>query len=166
LDLDIWYQDFHSRDGLPVMKFEMEWPRYPLLTPTGKESLAKTAGRPLPWLSANYINRVGHRQHRALVALWRGQAEVAAFFLPAWERAPKPCYLDIVLYRRQGHKMDSYAILEGMKPIIDGMVLAQLFPDDTQEFILGGIARSEKSIHPGLTVTFRPLPTGSALPGR
>ncbi len=46
-----------TRSGL-VNTFSMEWPRYPTLTKLGKTSLAKTAGKPLPWLSANYINRV------------------------------------------------------------------------------------------------------------
>ena len=53
--------------------------------------------------------------------------------------------------------MDSYAILEGMKPIIDGFVLSGMFPDDTQEYILGGIARSEKSNLPGVSVMFHPV---------
>jgi hypothetical protein len=111
------------------------WPRYPTHTKLGKLSLAKTAGKPLPWLSANVVNNMARHQYRWLVTMWREhiQGECEGVYDGTF-----PVQASIIINRRRGYNMDSFAVLEGAKPIIDGIVAAGVIPGDDQQYVVGG----------------------------
>ena len=152
-----------SAGGEPLTLF-VPWPRLPTLTPTGKVSLAKTAGKPVPWLSANVVSGMHHRKHKEIVACWREMAAQALrqHFLAggtAWT-GNYPVMLDFLLQKRTAANMDPYAVLEGAKNCIDGLIdrivdgikLPGLFPDDNDNYVRGGTALARKGDPLGLYV--------------
>lgn len=144
------------------------WPRYPALTSTGKVSAAKVAGRPAPWLSLNVVNRLHRRAFGDAKALWEGEARRAALSLghgaeaslAALFRMPEyPWVVFATLYKRGPLAMDTFAVLEGVKPSVDGIVRAgTILPDDGPRYLVGGVARSapvqESTLGPGLLLRF------------
>lgn len=127
----------------------VHWPRYDIWTKGGKMSNAKGAGKYIPWLSANVVNNLAKPVYRQAKALWRDQAEWAGDRARGNDMEPLRLtgryILDITLYRLTSQAMDPFAILEGVKPIIDGFVCAQVIPEDTEQYIAGAVARCRKS---------------------
>jgi hypothetical protein len=121
------------------------WPRYPTETPGGKLSLSKIAGTLVPYLSAN----VAHNMHRARFAearaLWRDAAEKAAKAGGFVLVAQTPALIVANLHKPTAIAMDSWAVLEGAKYAVDGLVRAGVLPDDTTEHVRGGIGMAFKA---------------------
>lgn len=143
----------------PITVLAMDWPRYPTLTKTGKESKAKRAGKLIPWLSVNVIKRMAEREHHNFIQFWRETAREKFSLLTATGRvAPyPPYYLDVLLMRPGTMKMDVLAIAEGCKPIIDGAVLAGVLEDDSSEFVCGVLrCQVDKSSRPGIVISLVP----------
>lgn len=118
------------------------WPRYPVLTPGGKPSTAKNAGRLVPWLSANVVGDLAKFAHRSLVTKWREAAQEAAadlerhggFHSFVYESRRSRVEVSVRLYKATGHVMDPFAISEGAKPLVDGLEAAGLILDDRLAF--------------------------------
>lgn len=148
--------------GLPLEAYRpgiiINWPRYPHLTPGGKLSLSKLADKPVPWLSANVVNNLPRHLHQTIKMMWRSEAERTAKACGFKYTGTYPALLEIELTRPRGHGLDACAILEGIKPILDGMVLAGVIPDDDQAHIKGGTAVGRKGPH---SVTIRLVPAQS-----
>lgn len=110
------------------------WPTYPTVTPGGKDSLAKKAGKKVPWLSANVIRSMHPRAHHEAMAMWHD-----AVTAKAEGRYTKgfPAKAVVILGRSRGYKMDFGAVAEGAKSLIDGLVASGVIPDDTMEYIRG-----------------------------
>ena len=51
----------------------------------------------------------------------------------------------VVLVKRTAAAMDPFAVLEGCKPILDGLVLAGTLPGDDGRYVLGGYGMARKS---------------------
>ena len=117
------------------------WPRYPRVTPGGKPSHAKNAGRLVPWLSANVVNNLAHPVYRGAVAHWRTAAERAAVEEASHGPLRGRYLVSATLYRYTGVATDPFAVLEGIKPILDGFVNCGLLQGDTSAHLAGGVAR-------------------------
>lgn len=48
-----------------------------------------------------------------------------------------PIRLKVRLFKATSHEMDVGAIIEGCKPIVDGLVVAGVLPDDKPAFVRG-----------------------------
>lgn len=120
------------------------WPRYPVLTPGGKPSRSKRAGRLIPWLSANTINVLPSPVYRNLKVMWRENAEGAAFASPLCP-APLtgPVEVLVKLYKATAQEMDPLAVLEGLKPVVDGLEASGLLVND--RLVIGGWAEALKA---------------------
>lgn len=138
--------------SVPVTVF-IPWPRYPVLTPGGKPSASKHAGKPIPWLSANVINNLPRPVYEQLKKRWRDAAQAAATGTVDWGRFP--LHVGVVLQKRTAQQMDPFAVLEGTKPILDGLVLAGYLPGDDARYVIGGygIALKTTDSWHGVTVT-------------
>lgn len=114
------------------------WPRYPTLTPGGKPSKAKNAGRLVPWLSANVVNNLPKPVYRSCVTRWREAAQKArAQFTDRryWESINGgPVLVSVRLYKATSHVMDPWAVAEGAKPLVDGLEAAGLILNDALAF--------------------------------
>ena len=111
------------------------WPRYPTLTPGGKPSKAKNAGRMVPWLSANVVNNLPKPVYRSCVTRWREAAELGTirFTVPTFTEG-SPVEVSVRLYKATGHEMDPWAVAEGAKPLVDGLEAAGLILNDRLAF--------------------------------
>lgn len=142
------------RPGLAV-EVEIPWPRHPRITPGGKISRAKDAGKPIPYLSTNVLRGLEYvgpgakqnerrfklGQSHGLKVRWR-QAAVDAATAELEGRDDIEQYqlaheveAEIQLYRNPANAMDPSALVEGAKPIIDGLVLAGVLAGDKREHI-------------------------------
>ena len=128
----------------PTVTIVVPWPRFPTTTPGGKPSAAKNAGRMVPWLSANVINDLPSPVYRTCKIAWR-EAGRAAVWVARWRGEPQDCpvVLDVTLYKATGHVMDPLAVLEGVKPIVDGLEAAGLLVND--RLVIGGFGRALKA---------------------
>lgn len=115
------------------------WPRYPTTTPGGKPSKSKMAGRLIPWLSANVVNNLPAPVYRSHKIAWREAARVACHGEPH----DGPVEVDVWLMKATSHEMDPLAVLEGLKPIVDGLEAAGLLVND--RLVVGGHARAVKA---------------------
>lgn len=132
------------------------WPRYPALTPRGKPSAAKRAGKPIPWLSANVVNNLPRPVYAQLRGMWRDAAQEASALLAwPWISPAPPAHVSVVLYKRTAQAMDPFAVLEGCKPILDGLVLRGHLAGDDERYVLGGygVARKSERGWTGVVVT-------------
>lgn len=119
------------------------WPRYPVLTPGGKPSKAKMAGQLIPWLSANVVNNLPKPVYRSHVTRWRGEAAHASKSIP-WERnLDGPVEVLVKLYKATASRMDPLAVLEGLKPVVDGLEASGLLVND--RLVVGGWAEALKA---------------------
>src|SRR5665213_2390318 len=120
-----------------VMTVRLPWPRFDTLTPTGKPSFSKVAGKPLPWLSANVVNNMRSEESRRIKEQWREAAREAAVGQLPHDRTSwhLPFRVDTVIYKRTSSPMDSFAVLEGVKALIDGVVLAGALPADGPDYV-------------------------------
>jgi hypothetical protein len=128
------------------LNIEIPWPRVPVITETGRVSKAKDAGKPIPWLSTNVVQSLLYvppgqeakafsRQHvQALKRQWHQAAVDAAGSLEGEEQLQLQHRVaaEIQLYRNPANQMDWPAIIEGAKPLIDGLVDAGLLIDDSR----------------------------------
>lgn len=136
--------------------FAIPWPRYPNTTPRGKPSASKHAGKPIPWLSANVVNNLPRPVYAQLRERWREAARetVVPDLRPHDEH---PAHVSVVLFKRTAQSMDPFAVLEGCKPILDGLVLAGALPGDDERYVLGGygVARKAPDGWTGVMVTLQ-----------
>ncbi len=142
------------------------WPTHPLRTPTGRPARNKMAGKLLPWLSANIVHALNNpyrrpgagaappisRVHR-YKAHWRELACAIARTAEASEYPgtlpiPYPVLIEVRLYRNPANEMDQGGLIEGAKPLIDGLVLAGLLQGDGPKFVTydprGAVYRTPK----------------------
>lgn len=122
------------------------WPRYPLLTPGGKPSKSKRAGKLIPWLSANTINVLPSPVYRNLKVMWREGAESAANGVPLPDPGDPldgPVEVLVKLYKPTAQEMDPLAVLEGLKPVVDGLEASGLLVND--RLVIGGWAEALKA---------------------
>lgn len=117
------------------------WPRYPVLTPGGKMSKAKRAGQLIPWLSANVVNNLPKPVYRSLVVRWRDAAEVEVPIEPLAFCGPVEVL--VKLYKATASRMDPLAVLEGLKPVVDGLEASGLLMND--RLVVGGWAEALKA---------------------
>ncbi|GAC1513419.1 MAG: hypothetical protein NVS1B16_05590 [Pseudarthrobacter sp.] len=108
------------------------WPRVPTITPGGKPSRARNAGHLIPWLSANVVNNLPKPVYRSHKIRWREGTLIT--YLPDWNGRPLTGSLvaDVTLYKATAAGMDSCAVFEGCKPIIDGLEFLGLLVNDRQ----------------------------------
>lgn len=113
------------------------WPRYPVVTPGGKSSKAKMAGRLIPWLSMNVVNNLPKPVYRSCVTRWRDDTEQTVFDWggePNYRPFPGPVQIAVRLYKATNHEMDPWAVAEGAKPLVDGLEAAGLILNDRLAF--------------------------------
>jgi hypothetical protein len=151
---EVWTRDFTGMAGHLCtrpreVRVVIPWPRYPTMTPGGKESGSKKAGHLVPWLSANVVNNLAHPVYRDAVGRWRDAAQAAAEkWIEAhamWRHLGGRHVVLARLFRATSHVMDTFAVLEGCKPAIDGIVRSAILIDDNPEHIAGGLAWSYKA---------------------
>lgn len=137
---------------------EVPWPCYPVTTPGGKPSTAKRAGKPIPWLSANVVNNLPRPVHMQLRALWREATKDAACGCEHGVPLTFPVSVAVCLVKRTAQSMDAFAVLEGAKPLVDGLVSAGVLPDDDELHVSGayGVARKSANRWLGVQVTLTP----------
>ena len=127
------------------------WPTEPTVTPGGKVSKAKRAGKPVPWLSANVVNVLPAPVYRKVKITWREAAERACqdlerrggFHSAVYYFAEKPVEVAVVLYKPTASLMDPWAVLEGLKPLGDGLEASGLVLND--RLVVGGRAQAVKA---------------------
>jgi hypothetical protein len=131
------------------------WPRVPVVTPGGKPSAAKNAGRLIPWLSANVVNNLPKPVYRSHVATWREAAQGSARTSPPYEGAlglevpfmspvsDGPVEVLVKLYKATASRMDPLAVLEGLKPVVDGLEASGLLVND--RLVVGGWGEALKA---------------------
>ena len=115
------------------------WPRVPTVTRAGKPSRSKMAGRLIPWLSANVVNNLPKPVYRSHKIAWREAAERACFGEPQDGLVE----LAVRLYKATAQPMDPLAVLEGLKPIVDGLEARGLLVND--RLVVGGRAEALKA---------------------
>lgn len=136
-------------EGIPVtgpVTIVVPWPRYPVLTPKGKISKAKRAGQLIPWLSANVVNNLPKPVYRSHVTRWREAAEVVAADAYEWVGGGSvtgPVEVLVKLYKATASLMDPLAVLEGLKPVVDGLEASGLLVND--RLVVGGWAEALKA---------------------
>lgn len=116
------------------------WPRYPVVTPGGKASKSKRAGKLIPWLSANTINVLPAPVYRNLKVMWREAAQEAA---DGEDPLDGPVEVLVKLYKPTAQEMDPLAVLEGLKPVVDGLEASGLLVND--RLVVGGWAEALKA---------------------
>jgi hypothetical protein len=117
------------------------WPRVPVMTPGGKPSKAKNAGRLIPWLSMNAVGNLPHPVYRSHVARWREATQREA---DSWCLALDwPVEVLVKLYKATASRMDPLAVLEGLKPVVDGLEASGLLVND--RLVVGGWAEALKA---------------------
>lgn len=81
-------------------------------------------------------DRMHWRPKAALTALWVEAAQVAGL---QWRRRtrwkPKPCTVQLVVPVRDNRRRDPHNYFATVKPVVDGLVLAGVWPDDTPEWV-------------------------------
>lgn len=132
------------------------WPTEPTMTPGGKVSTAKKAGKNIPWLSANKLHGM------AYVPPGEKAKPFAQQLIQRYKRAWRDAAVEAVgsdddrlsnlqlqheveieaqLHRTHHSVMDPSGIIEGLKPIVDGLVAAGLLRGDR----LGDVSYSRHS---------------------
>jgi hypothetical protein len=123
------------------------WPRYPVLTPKGEPSKAKMAGRLIPWLSANVVNTLPDAVYRQHKIAWRdaaGRESCQDVEGPNWHPTiTGPVEVLVKLYKATASRMDPLAVLEGLKPVVDGLEASGLLVND--RLVVGGWAEALKA---------------------
>jgi hypothetical protein len=118
------------------------WPRVPVVTPGGKPSKAKNAGRLIPWLSANVVNNLPKPVYRNLKIMWRNAALETGSDVGGMPLAG-PVEVLVKLYKATAHEMDYFAVVEGLKPVVDGLEASGLLVND--RLVVGGWAEALKA---------------------
>lgn len=132
-------------EGIPVtgpVTVVVPWPRYPVLTPGGKPSKAKRAGQLIPWLSMNVVGGLGRRFYQQHKIMWREAAEEAAEG-PYAAPLTGPVEVLVKLYKATASRMDPLAVLEGLKPVVDGLEASGLLVND--RLVVGAWAEALKA---------------------
>lgn len=145
------------RSTISRVEVWIPWPIHPLVTKTGKVSMARGAGRGIPWMGANVVNRMPRPVYVNVHNKWREAAKEAAQGL-VWT-GDTPCLLELILYKRTAKDMDSLAVVEGAKSCVDGLVDAGVWPDDNDAYVRGAlaVARKAPSDELGLYIHIRSL---------
>jgi hypothetical protein len=145
-------QGLSLRDAPTPITVVVPWPRVPVLTPGGKPSKAKMAGRLIPWLSANVVNNLPKPVYRSHVTRWR---EATLGMVPQYEGMCRgedpnwhpaftgPVEVSVKLYKATASLMDPLAVLEGLKPVVDGLEASGLLVNDRQ--VVGGWGEALKA---------------------
>ncbi len=134
----------HGRD-CSMLEVVVPWPRVPTVTPGGKVSKAKMAGKLIPWLSANVVNNLPAPVYRNYKIAWREAAEEARNnagnrFRPLLSG---PVEVLVKLWKPTAQEMDPLAVLEGLKPVVDGLESSGLILND--RLVIGGWAEALKA---------------------
>jgi hypothetical protein len=129
------------------LRLEVAWPTHPTVTAKrGQPSKAKNAGKPLPWLSMNVIQgmlyvppgEVAKAFSRQLVQkykrAWHEAARAAATDQEAFQ-LQHAVVIEIRLHRTHASTMDPGAIVEGVKPLVDGLVEAGVLQGDGPHWV-------------------------------
>jgi len=142
-----------QREALaPAVTVVVPWPRYPTVTPGGKVSKAKMAGKLISWLSANVVNNLPKPVYRNYKIMWRDAAEEARDRAGMGDdislnrfRPPidGPVEVLVKLYKPTAQEMDPLAVLEGLKPVVDGLEASGLILND--RLVIGGWAEALKA---------------------
>ena len=120
----------------------IRWPTYETVTPGGRVSKSKRAGRLVPWLSANVVSNLPRPVYHDVSRRWRLAALAAAperVILAGWGTL----MAEVHLHKRTANPMDPLAVLEGVKPCIDGLVDAGVLDDDSR--VIGGVGLALKA---------------------
>lgn len=128
--------------GIAPVTIVVPWPRVPVVTPGGKPSKAKNAGRLIPWLSTNVVNNLPKPVYRSHVTTWREAAKEAAVIADDWFTL-SPVEVLVKLYKATASRMDPLAVLEGLKPVVDGLEASGLLVND--RLVVGGWAEALKA---------------------
>jgi hypothetical protein len=135
-------QGLRLRDTLAPVTIVVPWPRVPVLTPKGKPSKAKRAGQLIPWLSMNVVGGLGRRFYQQHKIMWREAALEAAD--KSWpDGFGRPVEVSVKLYKATASLMDPLAVLEGLKPVVDGLEASGLLVND--RLVVGGWAEALKA---------------------
>jgi hypothetical protein len=141
------------------------WPRHPRLTSTGAESRSRRAGHLVPWLSMNTVKRTPRNMHMALMRPWREAARTAAELQCfAEEEITTEQLLIATLVKATRQEMDPLAIVEGVKPLVDGIAAGSgLLAND--RLVVGAIGMWEKApSRDGCCVVLQFVPAPSTRP--
>lgn len=146
--LSPWSNQGRSLCDAPVpVTVVVPWPRYPVMTPGGKPSKAKRAGQLIPWLSMNVVGGLGRRFYQQHKIMWREAGESTADdFLQTTAIAvvlTGPVEVLVKLYKATASRMDPLAVLEGLKPVVDGLEASGLLVND--RLVVGGWAEALKA---------------------
>lgn len=127
------------------LEITIPWPHFPRITPAGKLSNSKVAGKALPWLTANNTRRLKPVVYHAWSAVWKKAGQVAlADALGGLTPRPigHPVVIEIELHRGPtAREMDWSALVEGAKPVVDSICddpktgFAGLLPKDSREWV-------------------------------
>lgn len=128
--------------SVPPVLVVVPWPRWPTVTPGGKESASKRAGKLVPWLSTNVVGTLHPRLYREVKIMWREAAAASAD--GSWPEG-FGCAVEVLvkLYKPTAQEMDPLAVLEGLKPVVDGLEASGLLVNDRQ--VIGGWAEALKA---------------------
>lgn len=129
-----------------VVQVEIPWPFTPAVTKRGKPSLAKRAGKPIPWLSKNVVDsmiynpknpnpRVMYGVVHRYKLTWHAAATAAAEADGDVYQLQHHVEIEAQLYRNPANVMDPAAIVEGLKVIVDAIVEAGVLRGDTSEHV-------------------------------
>jgi hypothetical protein len=144
-------QGLSLRDAPAPVTVVVPWPRVPVVTPGGKPSKAKRAGQLIPWLSANVVNTLPDAVYRNHKITWREAAEEASddWCEEFWRGTDPfhpitgPVEVLVKLYKATASRMDPLAVLEGLKPVVDGLEASGLLVND--RLVVGGWAEALKA---------------------
>lgn len=125
------------------------WPRHATVTPTGRVSRNKYAGKPIPWLSANVQHNLmsgrpgkpsppnGRIRVHAYKVQWREAVADLVQHEGIGGPVGHPVRVEVTLYRNPANEMDVGAFAEGAKPLVDGLVQAGLLAGDGPAHLTG-----------------------------
>jgi len=108
--------------------------------------MAKMAGKLIPWLSANVVNNLPKPVYRNYKIAWREAAYDSWMASEDWPLTPRldgPVEVLVKLYKPSAHEMDPLAVLEGLKPVVDGLEASGLILND--RLVIGGWAEALKA---------------------
>jgi len=127
------------------LEVTVPWPRHPLITPTGKLSASKLAGKPFVWMTANNSRRLKPAVYHAWIAVWRKAGQVALIeALGGLDPRPLAHPVSIEIELRRGptaREMDWSALVEGAKPVVDSICddpktgFVGLLPKDNRDWV-------------------------------
>lgn len=106
------------------------------------------------------------REHWAVKArkakAWRFQASVAAQFTISGNRRQSRSFVEVTFPVKQNRRRDPHNAIATVKPIIDGLVDAGVWPDDTDEYVIVLDPKFDKRDDDIVVVRLTPVPEVAA----